>query len=126
MNPLLEGRKIDGLEGNDVVKTDLSHKEHVEGLRREERTPSQKPHGGEHPFQEVLPTVEDEDGKDTTQSPPHGLLAPTLLPHRHVEGIGQLEDLVHEEGKEVQEEEGERKVLLTVAVVMLDVIPLVL
>lgn len=52
------------------------------------------------------------DGKDTSKSLPHGLLAPTLLSHRHIEGIGQLEDLVREEGKEGEKEEVERKVFL--------------
>ena len=53
-------------------------------------------------------------------------LAAELCSQLLVDRVGKLKELMHEEGEEIEKEEVEGEMLLAVAVVMLDVVPLVL
>jgi len=57
---------------------------------------------------------------------PQTLPAPELDSQLLIRVVGELEDLAHEEGKEVQEEEVEGEMELPMAEIVLDVVPLVL
>ena len=77
-------------------------------------------------FLGFLPVREDEAPHKHPQVLPEAPLGPQLLPARPVEMIGQLEDLVHEEGEEVQKKEVEGKMLFPVAEIVFYVVSLVL
>jgi len=53
-------------------------------------------------------------------------LAPELLSELLINAISEFEDLVHEEGEKIQEEEVEGEALLSMPEVVLDVVALVL
>ena len=79
----------------------------------------------ENDFVEVSHRAEAEMAEVGPQVVPQGTLASQLLPHRPEQSTAELLCLVHQEGQHHQHGEHHRQVLLAMAVVVLEVVPLV-
>ena len=73
-------------------------------------------------FEHVLPAAEQQDLEGMTQEPKILLARADLEPALLVEPVGQLKDLMHVKRQQVEHEEVQRQVLLTVTVVVLDMV----
>jgi hypothetical protein len=76
--------------------------------------------------QQVVPVREDEGVAEHTDVVPEVLLTPNILPEPLIGPVGEFEDLVEEEGEEVEEKKVEGEVLHPMAVVVVDMVAMIL
>ena len=82
--------------------------------------------GGKEPLKEGLPVGEEHEIERGPHMIPQVAFAPELLPKGLIGLIGELEYLVHEEGKEVQKEEVEGEMPYPMAEVVFEMVALIL
>src|SRR5208282_502591 len=75
--------------------------------------------------EEIVPVGKDDAVTHYAEVVPEVLLAPQMLPKPLVGPVGELENLVEEEGEHVEEEEVEGEILHPMSVVVLDMVAVV-